>query len=361
MATLPLTSIVDVIINLSPRATRSKEFNTPLFLGTSPVIDLEDRVQIYSSTQSMLDAGFTYDSDEYRAANIYFSQTPTPNQLAVGRWDSENEELLDALTACRSANSEWHILMMPKATTPENVKITASFIESAQPSSLFIYANDWIDTTTELHGLNYRRTMAVITKQIFTHVAAVGKAMGWQTGTVNSTWDLYAKSFVGVAVDNWTENEIREIQAVNGNYYVNRGGEYDVFENSEMLDGTWFDEMVNLDKMANDITLAYMDLLQSVRKIPQTETGVEMIRNILIPVLNRNVSIGFIAPGIWTAPGILNLATNEYLANGYLIQSQSLADQTRAERDNRKAPDFYIAIKLAGSMHDITISVDVNR
>ena len=35
----------------------------------------------------MLAAGFTVNSPEYIAAQIYFSQTPAPNEIAIGRQD----------------------------------------------------------------------------------------------------------------------------------------------------------------------------------------------------------------------------------------------------------------------------------
>lgn len=49
------------------------------------------------------------------------------------------------------------------------------------------------------------------------------------------------------------------------------------------------------------------------------------------------------------------------LPGGYLIQSEPIDSQSQADRDARKAPPIYVSLKLAGAIHHVTISVDVNR
>jgi len=90
-ATLPLSNIVDVIVEVSPIAPPVPTFNQGLIVGSSPVIPsfggVNNRIRQYQSTAAMLSDGFSTNSPEYIAAQIYFSQSPAPQFLWVGRQD----------------------------------------------------------------------------------------------------------------------------------------------------------------------------------------------------------------------------------------------------------------------------------
>lgn len=90
-ATLPLSNIVNVIVEVSPIAPPVPTFNQGLIVGSSPVIPsfggINNRIRQYQSTAAMLSDGFSTNSPEYIAAQIYFSQSPAPQFLWVGRQD----------------------------------------------------------------------------------------------------------------------------------------------------------------------------------------------------------------------------------------------------------------------------------
>jgi hypothetical protein len=48
------------------------------------------------------------------------------------------------------------------------------------------------------------------------------------------------------------------------------------------------------------------------------------------------------------------------MPNGYVIQQDSLAAQSSADRALRKAPAFYVTIKEAGAVHSLTVQVLVD-
>ena len=134
-----------------------------------------------------------------------------------------------------------------------------------------------------------------------------------------------------------------------------------MFESGVMANGTWFDEMINLDMLANNMQLSIMDLLKSTNKIPQTESGVTQIKLAIKPDLDKMVTTGFLAPGVWNGPPILTLATGDTLPDGYIILSEAIADQSQADRDARIAPPIYTPLKLAGAIHSVVLQIDVNR
>jgi len=83
--TLPVSRLINVLINMSPQAAQGANLNTGLVLGASSVIDPGERFRAYPSAAAVAnDLGLT--SPEYQAAALYFNQTPQPQSLLVGRW-----------------------------------------------------------------------------------------------------------------------------------------------------------------------------------------------------------------------------------------------------------------------------------
>lgn len=77
-ATLPISNIVDVVVNITPTAPALPQFNQGLITGSSAVIPSvggsNNRIRQYSTLTQMISDGFTTSDPEYIAAQIYFSQ-----------------------------------------------------------------------------------------------------------------------------------------------------------------------------------------------------------------------------------------------------------------------------------------------
>ena len=84
---LDVNNVVSVTVNVSPKAASTRGFGQCLIIGTSNVIPKEERIRYYSSLTE-LGSDFTVDTDEYKMASVYFSQSPTPSEIAVGYWDN---------------------------------------------------------------------------------------------------------------------------------------------------------------------------------------------------------------------------------------------------------------------------------
>ena len=96
MSTVPplsLSDIVDISVTVAPTAASANGFNQGLFIGPSAVIPsygTNPRLRQYSAgsfSTAMLTDGFMTSSTEYIAAQIYFSQTPQPSFIWIGRQD----------------------------------------------------------------------------------------------------------------------------------------------------------------------------------------------------------------------------------------------------------------------------------
>lgn len=448
MATLPISDVVDVVVNVSPLSAPRRAFDLGLIIGSSAVIEEADRVQLYSGnfTDAMLEAGFADTDEEYQAALIYAQQNPKPTKVLIGRISTTSiltvaiadagtgyevgdelvisggtngvarvdtvgtsgevtaitlitggygyttgtgvattsetgtgatlditagtESFTSALRACRLANAEWYGAYVCGVTDEADVLELSAYAQQAEPTMALFYDN--LITAGVLEGyktnilaqlvaLKYNKVFPMISKTAYKAVSAMAYALRNNTQLANSAYTMKFKQLPGCTVDNFSATEVANIEKYNGNVYINRGSYYDMLEQGTMPNGQFFDEVLSLDMIKNDIQLNIMDKLYKAPKVPQTESGITTLVDACNSACQKYVTIGFLAPGLWTGDAILNLKNGDLLNTGYLVQSEAINNQSVADREARKAPPIYVAIKEAGAIHSVTIGVYVVR
>lgn len=383
--TLPLEPVINIIVNLAARAAVRKAFNLALIVGETEVISQQERLKVYSGLSEMLEDGFGLEDRLYKAAALIFGQRKRPQRLAVGciakittSVDGETverkETAVETFAACRELDGEWYVGIYCADATKADHLACAEYFEAIRPNSLYAYTTTDAGTLTNaddnifatMKTKNLRRSIGQFSTQHPDAICAIiGWAMGAMSGTANSAYTLAYKTEVGVTTENansvFSSQSVEKIKTNNGNVYINRGSYYDIFEDGTMADGTWFDEMIYLDKYQNDMQLAIMDLLYQNNKVPQTEAGVTQLVDAVKGVCESMNRVGFIESGMWNAQDMLELKKGDTLPKGYFIQSEPIDTQLPADRDARKAPPIYVSLKLAGAIHHVTVQIDVNR
>src|ERR1035437_994162 len=90
---LPLSIIADVTVITSSPQVAAPNFNVGLVVGPTvaiPSYGTNPRVRIYLAatfSTAMIADGYTTSSPEYICAQIYFSQSPQPQRICIGRQD----------------------------------------------------------------------------------------------------------------------------------------------------------------------------------------------------------------------------------------------------------------------------------
>jgi hypothetical protein len=82
---LPVSRYVSVSVSLTSPAIIEAAINTCLIIGTSPVIDAGERMRSYANISGVAE-DFGTDAEEFHAAEAWFSQMPSPDNLMIGRW-----------------------------------------------------------------------------------------------------------------------------------------------------------------------------------------------------------------------------------------------------------------------------------
>lgn len=369
MSTLPLNDICDVSVSVGPASAVRTNFNLGLIVGKSTIITTEERVKVYSKIGDLTADGWKGTEPEFLAAQKYFSQSPRPMKVAIGRQDLENETVVQAVTACREKNSEWYGAYACGIEKAEIIEL-AKYMDSASPESYLFYTTSDSDVLTNTSGNVFEtlkkngihRALGLYSaKTDDAAVAVMGVAMGRNTGTASSAYTLAYKTLAGVETEALTSTQVTTIKNLNGNIYINRGSVYNVLEMGVSADGTKFDEVLNLDMLTNNIQTAVVSALARSAKVPQTDAGIDNLLNTITEPLEKAREIGFIAPGVWNTESIFTVEKGDTLPRGYIIISDSVDSQSQADREARKAPPIYILIKCAGAIEYVSIKIYVNR
>lgn len=176
----------------------------------------------------------------------------------------------------------------------------------------------------------------------------------------NTAITMNLKSIAGITPCNdATLNDVLNAKNFGSDIYVNQGGLPVNFSNScngytdEVLENIWIVESM--------IVAGYNCLRKIGTKIPQTEAGMNALKNAYAQICEKCVRSGVAGAGAWngTTFGDSEDMLNAIAQNGWYIYSQSIAQQSQTERESRQAPLVQIAIKKAGAIHFSTLIINV--
>lgn len=365
---LPLTDIINVKTEVSAMSAPRKNFDIGLLIGKNTAVEQDAQVVLYASVDEMLEAGFTNDCAEYQAASLYFSQSQTPNFLAVGLI-SNGKTALETLQACRTANSEWYVATFTKEVADtlieSDIDAIATYIESADISSVWfnLVSNKvtYLNIMKTLQNKKYGRTLTLYDSTISATAALMGYAMGANYDG-STAYTLAHKTLTGVEPNEEIDSAtLKSILDANGNVYVKQGYYYTVLRSGKMANGISFDDVIYLDMLVNGIELSVMDQLTQLPKIAQTQEGVDILVSAITEPCEEMVTKNYLAPGVWNGRKVLTLESGDTLSKGYLVLAESINSQSKADRDARIAPPIYCCVKTAGAIESVTIGVIVDR
>lgn len=367
---MPLAvNFVTVTVNLPGVGVTTQSFNTGLIVGTSTIITATERLRLYTSLAAMLTDGFSNSSPEYLAAQFYFGQNPQPTQLYVGRRDlTASETSLAALQACRATSGGWYQAFDTSAVDGDQAANAAYFETLTAPFSQYIVQSSTtaIKSGTAgnlfltLQAANYKRTSGFFSTTLYAAASVMGYAMGQTSNNVNSNYTLKFKTLPGVTAETLTETQVSAIENANGNVYIARGGS-SIYEQGKNFNGQFFDEVIGLDILANSCGVNVQNILTSTPAVPQTESGVSLIKAGVVQACNDAYLRGFLAEGIWDQAPVYGIQTGQVLPNGFAVVNAPISTQSKTDRAARICPPIYACIKEAGAIHSTSIVVNVNR
>ncbi|MEQ9868727.1 DUF3383 family protein [Pectobacterium odoriferum] len=377
---LPLSNVVNVDVIMSPTAATGRNFGSLLILGTSTIIPVTERLRLYSGVED-IGEDFGVDSPEYAAATVFFSQSPKPTQVYIGRWaktleageTGTVETLIQAVNASLQFTN-WYGLGIADSNdlTDADVLAAAAAIESARVSRIFAVTTDAAatlsttsvdDLASKLKAAGYARTFTQYsTSSKYAALSAFGRAFTVNFNGSNTTITLKFKQEPGVTYETLQINQAAAVDAKNCNVYVYYENDTAILQQGFMANGDFFDERHGLDWLQNYVqTNLYNVLYTSTTKVPQTDAGVTRLLANVEQSMDQSVTNGLVAPGVWNGGPIGQLASGDTLTKGYYVYAQPISAQAQADREARKAPVIQVACKLAGAVHYADVQINVVR
>ncbi|WP_312731467.1 DUF3383 family protein [Atlantibacter hermannii] len=377
---LPVSNVVNVDVIMSPTAATGRNFGSLLILGTSPVIPVSERIRLYTGSEE-IGADFGEDSPEYAAALVYFSQSPQPTQVYVGRWaktlgtdESGSVETLAQAVSAVLQFTNWYGLGIAddEDLTAAEITATAAAIQASSLSRVFAVTSDdsgiidsasTTDIASALKAAGYGRTFVQYsTTSKYAALSAFGRAFTVNFTGNNTTITLKFKTEPGVTYETLTSSQAAAVDAKNSNVYVYYANDTAILQQGVMSNGDFFDERHGLDWLQNYVQTNLFNLVYtSTTKIPQTEAGITRLLTNVEQSMDQAVNNGLVAPGVWNGGDIGQVTAGDTLTKGYYVYANPLSTQAQADREARKAPVIQVAAKLAGAIHFADVLINVVR
>ncbi|ECS8224033.1 DUF3383 domain-containing protein [Salmonella enterica subsp. enterica serovar Mississippi] len=377
---LPVSNVVNVDVIIGPRAATGRNFGSLLIRGTSTVIPVKERLRLYSSKED-IGSDFGVDSPEYEAATVYFSQSPRPKEVYVGRWAKTlatgeagaAEKLMDAVNAVMGYTNWYGLGIADKEDIADDdwLKVAAAVEASGVSRILAITTSDpaTVDATStgdlayKLKAAKYGRTFVQYSSSSkYAALSAFGRAFTVNFNGSNTTITLKFKQEPGITYETLTTDQAAVLDAKKCNVFVYYQNDTAILQQGVMSSGDFFDERHGLDWLQNYVqTNLYNLLYTSTTKVPQTDAGVTRLLSNVEQSMDQSVTNGLVAAGVWNGGPIGQLDSGDTLTKGYYVYAQPISEQAQADREARKAPVIQVACKLAGAVHFADVQINVVR
>lgn len=338
-------------------------------------------------------ATVTWDGDRFRiisattgtSSSIGYTQTISGGTgtdiSAMLLLNSGNGTLIDGIAAESAVEAatlfddqfgtRWYALMFADTSlTASHHEAVAGYIEAA--TNAHIYAVSTTDTNSldavatsdvgyVLQDGGYTRSFVHYSASDYVAASFLGRALTVNFDGSNTTLTMKFKLMPGVTAEDLTDTQADTLKTKRINVYAAYTNDTAIIQEGVMSGAAWFDEIQNVDWFTNRIQTDIYNLMRSAQKIPQTDAGVNIITSVIKAVLEQARTNGMIYPGNWNAGGFGTLNTGDFMPTGYYVYAQSVNLQSQATRETRVTPPIQIAMKLAGAVHSVDVTVNVNR
>ena len=368
---LSINNVARVAVNMIRASASPASFDTSLLLVRDSNYAYDRRLQTYlSATEAaagLAALGFSATSELYKAAIKYFAASPSPARVLVSCYP-DGEDVIDALGAVLDRTSAFYGVLAMGAMTAGDWLALAQYVESLpDPLMLFVPVTGTVASVIaeegildKLHGAQIKRAVPFYCAAASDCAALMGTAMGLELSHKDSAFALCYKTINGVVPSDLTQSEVESLKALNCNVYVARGFTHFLLENGTAANGQRYDEVLYVDKIAEDLQNAAVALLaENPDKLPQTDDSTAQFINRFSSILMGYTDRGILASAMWRGMDTGPIVNGDVVENGFVLWADSYDDQPEADRAAHKAVPVQVALCLAGSIESIVITVNV--
>ena len=367
----PITNSVDINVTLTGAAPEKFGFGRAIgIFDHSVTANRQDGP--YFSLQEMIDAGFTSGAEpEVNAwGSAVFGQENGVDSVVVGRIDAGDADATATMTAVEAADpGGWYITNYEERVEAD-ILLVAAYIQTtgsgetpkiyiAQSSDAALLAGTAGNVGEDLQTAGQTRTGLIYHRYDDSLAGGIPS-----DGYLDGAWSSYGGGFnldapngagtwkfnelSNVTFDPVTGAEATAIWNVNANLYGRNGG-LSFTQNGTMAEGSasaprFIDVTTSLDWLKKRIEEAILGAFVGAKtKIPFTDAGINMIRQVVIGVYDQGVSYGHLSPDF---PRVIDLP--------------NAADISTANKQARLLVGTGNVV-LAGAVHAAQLNINVQQ
>ena len=272
--------------------------------------------------------------------------------------------IVDCLTEINNFDDDWYGLVLHKDLRADEDQIVevARWIEARVKVFGYTTNSDDVisstvtdDIASRLKQGNFRRTMTTYssTPEEYPSASILARAFSVNFNQPNSTLTLMFKQGPGITVEKLSGNARNVLDSKCANAF-NCVGQKNIYDNSRMGNGSFFDEVHGIDWLQNAIETQVCGFLASrTTKTPYSNAGVAAIELQVMSVLDEAAANGLIAPGVTVA--------GDFLDTGYRINTIPVEDINQSDVDRRHYPGLSFVVLGAGAIHTVEINGTFER
>ncbi|HEY0723788.1 MAG TPA: DUF3383 family protein, partial [Pyrinomonadaceae bacterium] len=129
---LPISRYVNVAVSLTTPGIIAPAINSLMIIGSSDVIDAGERARNYANISEVA-SDFGTDTEEFKSAEMWFSQNPRPDNVFIGRWI---QSPTSGGLVCGILNAEEQSLAVWTAITDGSFKVSIDGAAATDVSGL---------------------------------------------------------------------------------------------------------------------------------------------------------------------------------------------------------------------------------
>lgn len=328
--------MLDVSVKISLTKPVGKlGFGIPLILEekATKAVDYTECTEL----SEIVAAGFAETTNVYKTAALIFAQDNAPKTIAVCATADDTKTWLSDVD---NVGKDWRQLIV----TGSDVSVADIMTTIETLDNKLYFASLPVDDTTELTVKGVERTVLFYCtdKNYPVPVAAlVGATAGLPAGS------LTYKNMIlkGIEPQKLTKTQVSDIHKKGGITFVTKAGD-NVTTEGKVAGGEYIDIIDSKDYIISNLEYQTQKALNTMDKIPYTNTGITILENVAVSILRNAYTNGIIAE-------------NEDGTPAYAVSYAKIADVDGADKAARRYIKGQFAFTLAGAIHEVEITGEI--
>lgn len=328
-----MSRYIESTITRQTGAVSKAGFGLSLVLGTSKAVEYKE----YAAGDAI--SGITTDfgalSKEVKLAQAIMSQSPRPAKIAVygvlfNETTDEETVLTTALSTLRLTRDDWYWL----GCTSQTDDVIKALSAWNGPNNKLYFASTSNKVLANSLLMDTSVVLAHDKPELFPAEAWIGATAAYEPGTFTFTF----KNLQGIPASTYSNQEINDIHAANGNTYIREGG-VNITSNGKTSSGEWIDIIQSQHYLDARIVENIYGLLVRMPKVPFTAAGVAMV-------------LSEVEAAIKGAPEGM-IARDESGALMFRVYPIPMSDITQNDKATRTLPGVKWDVTLAGAIEKV--------